>query len=419
MIYIKNNKILFLLMSLSILTFQYVQLSFVPLPSITRPISEIFIFLMYFTIFYHSRHSSNSFLKKYYLKNKNIQKWFYLFIVTIIYVFISIAIYGKISDSIKFFINIIFAFLFYWYGYTRLGLQKERFYKLNLIFSTPIIIIGIIEVVSLILNLDGVFNLITLFRDQILSKNLDKERLHLLFSEPSFIGTYILFLFFLISNFKLKKTYQKIGFLILLSFIFLGNSINTLIIFVSFFLSYYLLVNKSNMIFKIIIILLLISVLGFIGYQLFGHRLMNINKDPSAYIRLLHLTVLSNMFYDSYGLGMGFGQFNDYFYQYLNNIDLVIHTKELENNLDGKEAIPYSMLFSILGQMGIFGIITFLYLFKTIFSKYNRYKHYQIALLASTLSALPWGLPFIWGLLGMIDKDTEERKNETITHNRR
>jgi hypothetical protein len=139
---------------------------------------------------------------------------------------------------------------------------------------------------------------------------------------------------------------------------------------------------------------------------------MDISEDPSSYIRFLHLSAMYNMFIDSHGLGMGFGSFSEYFRHYLSSIDILIHTKELQNDLTSEKKIaPYGLLFSVISQMGIPGLIAFLSIFSNIFSKYAKYKPYYIALLMSTITALPWGIPFIWALLGMLDKDIDELKS--------
>lgn len=414
MIFIKKNKILFLISLLAMITFQYVQLKIIPLPSATRPISEFFIFMFFIIIIWHVEFfKASSSFKRYYLKNKNIYKWIPLVSVTIFYSLMSIIIYNNLNSSLKFIINILFAFLFYWYGYTRMGMTKNRFIKYNLFFSLPIILIGIFEIIG-ILGIDYFYRLVTEIRNIILTVNIDRVRLHLLFSEPSFIGTYLLFLFFLIQNSLLKRTQKLFAFSLIFIFFVLGNSLNSMIMLFSLFLGYYFFYYKKNIFFKLIVLLFFLVLLSVIVYVIVGNRLQNIFSDPSAYIRFLHLVVLSNMFIDSYGLGMGFGEFSNYFINYVSNIDLIIPTKELQDNINGKEVIPYSMFFSILGQMGILGTGAFLYLFKSIFSKYNHYKHYQLALFTATLSALPWGLPFIWALLGMIDKEVEEKCSKQL-----
>lgn len=418
MIFIKKNKILFLIVLLAMITFQYVQLKIIPLPSATRPLSQFFIFVFFMILLWYATFfKASSSLKRYYLKNKNIYKWIPLVSITIFYSLISIIMHNVLQAPLKFVINIIFAFLFYWYGYTRMGMSKDKFIKYNLLFSIPIVLIGIFEIIG-ILGIDYFYSLVTEFRDIVLTTNIDRARLHLLFSEPSFLGTYLLFFVFLIHNSLLRETQKLVAFSFIFIVFVLGSSLNSMIILFGFLLGYYFFYYKKNIFFKLIMLLLFLILLSVIAYVIFGNRLLNISSDPSGYIRLLHLVVLTNMFIDSYGLGMGFGEFSNYFINYISNIDLVIPTDELQNNLDGKEVVPYSMFFSILGQMGILGAGAFFYLFKSIFSRYNHYKHYQLALFTATLSALPWGLPFIWALLGMIDKEIEEKKIENITCNR-
>jgi len=420
MIYISKNKILTILIFFSIATLQYNQLKIVPLPTVTRPIAQIFIFILFFILVWwvYIKRTSNINLQKYYFQNSDITKWLLLFVVIIIYSIFTIIIYNNFIDSIKFLINIIFAFLFYWYGYTRLGIDEERFNNYNILFSLPILFIGLVEVSGFLIS-NFFYTLISTLRDMILSINLDNKRLHLLFSEPSFMGTYLLFIHYLFYHSKRYYKYRKAVTLLLILFILFGKSLNTMIVVLAFLGSYYLFINKTKVLSKVIIILIALFLLAIITYLLFKSRLTNITYDPSAYIRFLHLVVLTKMFTDSYGLGMGFGSFSDYFVNYLNNNFIPIDTAELNRDMSGDvKVVPYSIFFSILGQTGIFGIFAFMFIFRKMFYSFNPYRHYYIALFVSTISALPWGLPFIWVLLGMLDKKIEERKYEHIACNR-
>lgn len=247
-------------------------------------------------------------------------------------------------------------------------------------------------------------------REAIVTVNFDKTRLHLLFSEPSFIATYAIFMFYIIAHSNIQNFFKCTLLSSLLVFILIGGSLNNMIVISAFFISMFFFGSLSSTK-KILITTLAIILIATVLKVYFLNRIINLENDISANIRFLHIKVLWDMFTSSFGLGYGFGTFSDFFISQISSLEsnILESSKELQNNISGNSSIvPYSMAFSILGETGFAGMLSFLFLFKNLLKKSNPYKHYYIALLSSTITALPWGLPFIWITLGLLDRDVND-----------
>ena len=415
MIFVKKNSFLDLIAIFTILLTPYIQLNLLPIHYATQPVAAIFILIIFFLFLgCHLSCKTNLNFSSYYFNKDIFLKWFPISIVVIIFSIYS-SMNGYQLDAIKFCVNILVAILFYWFGYTRLGLNNKFFYIYIILSSIPLFIIGYMEIIGLKIDHDF-YQAIIYLREHIVTINFDKIRLHLLFSEPSFIATYALMMFFIIQKSNLHIFLKTVFFASLTAFMIIGGSLNNMIV-ISIFTIASLFLSKLNMYKKTIIAIIGIVSIFIVIKIYYIHRIINIENDISGIIRFTHIIVLWKMFISTNGIGSGFGLFSDNFINYIstNMVSLIEKSKEMQSILSGNaKVVPYSMLFSILGQMGLAGILSFLYLFKNLFIKRNKYKPYYLALLASTITALPWGLPFIWILLGLLDYE-----NNNIFHGRR
>ncbi|WP_457641373.1 hypothetical protein, partial [Persephonella sp.] len=117
----------------------------------------------------------------------------------------------------------------------------------------------------------------------------------------------------------------------------------------------------------------------------------------------------------TYLVGAGIGSFGYYFPKFLNEEYIV--PSELHQYLYGENlAVPFSLFFQFMGETGVLGAIVFLWLVFSGF-KESKYKPYYIAAFVATLSALPWGLPYFWFLIGYIHRISYEgRANNKNKH---
>lgn len=414
--YIKQKLLVLPLANLSILLLPFVQLKFVHVNFTTRPISVIFIFLIFMLIIFLKINESDCkkreicLFSSYYLNKKIFIKWIPIFLVIPVYCLFSFSLKDiTLSESCKYILYIIVSFLFYWFAYTHIGVGKKIFFKLIIISSIPFFIVGIFEVVGLLFY-HPFYDIVVLFREYFVSVNFDKLRLHLLFSEPSFLPTYFIMLIYVIYNSDILKKLKYILIILISIFVIVSHSLNCIII-ISVFLFFKFILSNLNTIKKLLILCIFsFFCVIFIKIMLLD-RFKNImsGSDISAYIRLLHIKVMIKMLTDSYGVGVGVGSYQTYFINYLNLLDSNIVSKSLEltRNITGQtKVVPYSIIFSVIGQFGVMGFIAFLYIFKNAL-KNNVNKHYYFALLSSTVTALPWGLPFLWVMLGLLDSEFE------------
>ena len=105
---------------MTFLFIHYVQLNILPGQSVTKPISEIFIF---FISLYNIQYKR---IRLQYFSSKLILLWLPIIIlITLLYMLYSIFIFGKIGGSVKSLINILLILLFYGIlGQEKKGLRK-------------------------------------------------------------------------------------------------------------------------------------------------------------------------------------------------------------------------------------------------------------------------------------------------------
>jgi hypothetical protein len=374
---------------ITIFSIQFVQLAFVPGSGATRPVTP-FLILLVVTYSFAVWLNKNHFNVK--IKSATLTRWMPFLSIVFFHNFIFWVLSDKkFIDLIMFDLSILMATLYYFMGFTQLGMGRIIFIKTMIRSYEPLLLLGLLEAAGL-LFLPQLSAIVNDFRDYFLSYNLDKTRLHLLFSEPSFLCTYILLFFYLLeTQLKINKTYISCISLIL----FLSGSLSVLAMFMMYFLIKYYQKNK--------IIFITLTFFIFIGISIsIGDRLFHLSEDLSGYIRLTNIFAMFEMGNNNYYLGSGIGGYSEYFYSFLQGTDLR-GSSELNSILSGdNEAVPMSMVGQIYAYMGLPGLSTFVFM---IFygNSIETFKGYKLVLFLCMISALPWGMPYPWILLGLID----------------
>ncbi len=332
-------------------------------------------------------------------------KWLIFSFIFFYYLIIGLILYQDIYTFLKYLIGFIFFLLFYIFSYSRGFLKEKIFYKINLFSFLFISLIGFLQIA-------GAFNILLIdianfIRKNLLSVVLDKERLSLLFSEPSFLASYFIYLFLIIDRLiKIDDVHKKYYFtikIILFVFIIFSKSLYTylavlVLLFGQFIFSSTKFKNK-------LILIIILSLFLIVIIKLSFNRIQNVIlfQDLSFLSRFIYIEALISMLISSKFFGFGIGGFGDYFQYYLNNkYNFPIFPFELIKYLDGNiHANPFSLFFQFLGETGVLGIIAFFVLIFHGFLKSN-YKPYYIAIFITTLSALPWGLPYFWLTIGLL-----------------
>lgn len=387
-VFLKSN-VLFLI---AIISIHFVQLKLLPGATI-RPFTPIFslMILMIFLV----RHYQ--FRGRTFLTQSLLLRWFPLCVITLLYVMVTPLYEGDFKDALKFLISLSAAFLAYWMGYSALGMLPTRFNRLILITFVPIIIFSSIEIVGQFLA--PIQDVINSFRSLILTYNIDHERLHLLFSEPSFMATYLLFFVYIVETSTIFGRGLKFFYLYIILMVILSGSLSVLSVMLTFLVLKLLKegVIKFNLRF-IFVFCLIFVLITFV----FSNRIANFDGDVSIFIRMMNAFALWSMGTENYFLGSGFGGFTEYLSNYLGGVNLM-GSSELQGIVDGTEkASQYSMLGQVFASMGILGLSSFL--FMILRGKNRSSLVYVIPAMIAMLSALPWGLPYLWIMLGMIDR---------------
>lgn len=370
--------------------FHLIQIRIGPLDSVTRPYVLVLLIPILFYGASTSRHST--------LLNC-VKSWSPFLFICILYAIFSLAQGIELKSIVQPLIGFVSIFLFYCIGYTCLFLNKNKFEKIIIYTYIPMILFGLIEVIG-ILVLHPINDVLFSLRNSILTANLSSNRLHLLFSEPSFIATFILLGFYLST--KINEGYKRnLWLAVLVIFLFVSTSLSAAIVAIGSFGLKYLHTRK-----QIILTLLFIPFLAILFINVSGRQLSL--DDPSNYIRFLHLNALISMFYDSFGFGMGLGSFSMYFIKFLGVTNLVYIPQEIQSNISGATlATPYSVIFRIIGEMGLIGLFSFIFIFKNLLNGKKNLRPYYFGIILAGVSALPLGLPYAWLLLGLIDREND------------
>ncbi|NPA41717.1 MAG: hypothetical protein GXO18_05515 [Aquificae bacterium] len=328
-------------------------------------------------------------------------KWHLLLLIWVYYSALGYIYHGDIYRIGRYFLSILFAFLFYMVGFNLFFLRERTFLRVSSIILVCISILGIIQGIGILFN-EQLLDFINRLREVILAQVLDRERLTLLFSEPSFLASYLLVLYFLSERYVAYRF--KFGYL--LKFIIVAAAILSLSVYVYIVLStllFFKIFCIKSIRKRLIYALLFFCIIGsFIVMDIDRFASLINAQDMSALIRFLYIEALLNMAVDTYLIGAGIGSFGYYFPKFLSGEYIV--PGELHQYLNGENlAVPFSLFFQFVGETGMLGASVFLWLVFSGFKK-SKYKPYYIAAFISTLSALPWGLPYFWFLIGYLHR---------------
>jgi len=144
----QKNFFLFYLACFAVLTLQYVQMDFIPTGYTTRPFSVVFIFIIFIAFFlFNLNNGFRSCLSLSCFRKEIFSLWFPIFFIFFIF-FIFSLFEEKTMEGLKSLLNIFVAFLFYWFGYTKLCLSSNLFLRLLLLSSIPMFVIGLLKLIS-------------------------------------------------------------------------------------------------------------------------------------------------------------------------------------------------------------------------------------------------------------------------------
>lgn len=374
------------------------QLSFVPLPSTVRPVAPIFLFIAIAFYFINVR---RVFIDR---------DWLYFFVFVFCYCIFSYLV-GKVElyEFVKLMVSIFFAYIV-WFSsvnYYFLG-RKNCFLVLKFIFYF-FFFVFFLEFIGLYI-LDPVIVFLDIVRSSILTYNVGSGRMRLLFSEPSFMASFLLFVFYMSSiNFYSARmnAFMK-GFVVVAAFC----SASLSVIFAVLVLFVFLYGGTIKLSLRSVVVLAFFGIVSFVLFYDQLGRIQSIGKDQSAFIRNTHAQVLLDMAGACYYLGCGPGGFHSAFFDAIKDVPFVDSIEELKPVLNNEvRATPYSMLLSIFAYFGAVGVYLFMRLFgffkKGALDSSRKLAFYASIFLSSYLS-LPWGLPFAWMLLGFIKSEENE-----------
>lgn len=336
-----------------------------------------------------------------------VQRWSGVFLVFLIY-FMLIPFYGgDWYTGIKKLTSLVFAIFAWWVGYSQLGMTSERFRKLLLVSFIPFIAFGGMEFLSQVSFFSFLKDAINTVRDAVLTINIDRDRLHLQFSEPSFLATYLLLFLYLITQYRNMIILRIFFYCWLLLAMFLARSLTTLLVVgTTTFLIFWM---ENASFFRRLLIVSASFIVLFAGGHALLQRAANVIslEDLSAYVRFHNTLFTWKMGTSHFYLGAGFVDFGPWFSSYLGEIDLR-GIREFLRILHGEiKPEPYGIFAQVFAYTGILGIATFSFaLFRGIPFK-THFPFLTGAMLAMT-TALPWTLPYLWVLLGMIARESKQ-----------
>lgn len=383
----------------AILSIHLVQLSFMPGPTTTKPITPLLVILVLLGLFH-----ANIIKCRFEVSRNLVLRWVPLAVVLAFYIPLSLFVGKAPGEIAKYSMGIFVAWLCYWMGHSSLCMNPQRFRRLMLYSFYPVLILGIVEVAGMAF-IPPLHSAIGAVRDFVLTYNIDKERLHLLFSEPSFMATYLLLLLYLVKEVSLTPRVRNVLYALVVILVLFSASLSVLFVMLAYALM--LFYSKGTRYFVVSVIVAGVAAVAAVAVG-FGTRVLALDTDLSSYIRFLNFLVLLDMGTQNYWLGGGIGGFSGYFANYLSGMDLRGST-ELERISSGEQdAATYSMIGQMFGYMGIPGLITFLMVL--FYGKRNKETlTFKLPILVAMFSALPWGLPYGWILLGMVDHDAENK----------
>jgi len=212
------------------------------------------------------------------------------------------------------------------------------------------------------------------------------------------MATYLLFFVYIVETSVLFKKWRKFFYLFIALMVIFSGSLSVLAVMLAFLI--FKLLDSGIIKFNLFFILLLCLIVPLI-LLVFSTRLEHLDKDVSVFIRFMNTMALWSMGTENWFLGSGFGGFTEYFSNFLAGYN-IMGSVELQRILDGEQkAAQYSMLGQVFASMGLPGLLAFLFLI--FYGKKKSNLVYVVPAVIGMLSALPWGLPYMWIMIGLID----------------
>ncbi len=397
-VYAAPNVLFFLV----VLSIHVSQLKFLPGHTTVRPIFPFFmVFLVLLLV--SERGKGGRFL----LYSQEVMKRWGGFLVFVGIYFLFIPAYnGSWSVGIKKIVSFFVAVASWWMGYSCLGMHPERFRRVMIASYTPFVVFGLAESASMFIP--SMREWINAIRDAFLTFNIDRDRLHLQFSEPSFLATYLLMFFYVIRRDKKWRKHHKLLLLWGLLMIALSRSL-TVFLVMGVALLFVILKERGMSSFSLA--LAGMSTVLFASSNAIAERLSHALalEDISTYVRYLNTLFSWSLGLRHYGFGAGFIDFGEAFANYLDGMDLR-GSAELEAISRGElEPEPYGVFAQVFAYMGLPGLFLFLSaLLRGVSIK--EFFPYIAGVLVASMTALPWGLPYAWILMGMVARESRDMK---------
>lgn len=216
------------------------------------------------------------------------------------------------------------------------------------------------------------------------------NRVCLVNSEASYASTHMCFVFpiffYLFEKTKNKKYLYLTIWALVLMFITVSTKGYAILFFMIFLYPVVsvLLSGKMKQIApRIAKIMVLIIVLGFIGYEIllvnqdtyFGRRILAfqgfshlLESDGSAFTRIGLPLIATRMFLDNVFLGLGVGGFHENAVSYIHEyMPFALSLREFELYLESGSVFSCAIFFQVLANFGLYGLILFIRPFSSIF----------------------------------------------------
>tara|TARA_Y100000590_G_scaffold346139_1_gene396259 strand:- start:21193 stop:22365 length:1173 start_codon:yes stop_codon:yes gene_type:complete len=326
--------------------------------------------------------------------NIKIILWFIVFFTITIFSLLYNIFFGGSELYYPEVINRLISYLVIFYFFligTLFYLEKN---KISDFFYTFLIFIGIIQVYYFF-GLPYSENIGLIFSNYLIESFASGgKQLLFLEAEPSYVAYFIIFIMVFYEN---KRKYPWL----FLSFFTL--SIRSTFVSVAYYL------KRKPVLYGFSILLMcyyLFTTFNISSYTVYT-RAKNIitfqTLDPSSYIRVVKNQIALDIVKDYPILGVGPGQYSNYYTSnYLNNYDTRM-IEELEGALKRKSKTedPYSFLLGMFSEIGILGLGWFLFGFYFLLKNSNR-KYLFLIIFIILMWDYPYGKPFIWLLFGYI-----------------
>jgi hypothetical protein len=433
------NRLVKWLVMLGFLCLPYTHFNWMPDLGTTRPLSAVFFALAFLLVVFQGMAANGRSLKKWLQWPRSWDNWLVLrwWVWLIILGALSAAItplYGlpvqaltRLLGYIAIFITLFMAF----YSLPRYGIKTIA--RWTVWGYLPVLVYALIEVLA-IKGLPWAGQFILSFRSQFLVSFPWGPRLALLTTEPSFVGFQVLLLAFLLPYIT-EKWLSWCGW-VLVALCLLFTSSGTLLMLAVVYLGLWLLfsLRRRDLIrltavasgLSLVTLVVnwlvprvqpLVNTLVFKAYEV--SRLPGMSV--SIQIRLHYILNLVYAIFESYGLGLGIGQYG-YFWKdiYLRHFDYTRFdpTGEVARTLftPGDYMKPWSVLLGIgvdLGVLGLALLVGFLWQVYRFLSE-PRHRALFFACLVGLAGAYPIVTPHIWLVLALMAGMGSESKKVVI-----